>query len=391
MRVGKSIISRIRDVAQEGTFYVTDLRQVRKLYAAWTTTFPFIRPHYAIKCNPDSAIIHELARLGASFDCASLNEIKLLLTRHRVKSDQIIFANPAKIPQHMQYASQQGVHLTTFDSVAELEKIAKWYPEARCLLRFRVENPEAKCNLGAKYGATSEEIADLLNAAKQFRTKMVGVAFHIGSGGRSYDNVMNEAMTIARDILEAAAREGVCIEKKPIIDIGGGFTPDYLENGEVSMKRLQKSILGSIETIFPCHKNEIEFIAEPGRFFAESSVGIYTPVYSKRIRQGKQEYWIMEGMYGAFNCIIYDHQIPSYYPLRSPKLPLLESVQPSQPATIWGPTCDSFDRVFDDAQLPSDLRIGDYIFFPHAGAYTLAGACDFNGIAFTRPKKYIIR
>lgn len=40
-------------------------------------------------------------------------------------------------------------------------------------------------------------------------------------------------------------------------------------------------------------------------------------------------------------------------------------------------------------QLPL-LRNGDWLCFPNAGAYTVAAACDFNGIAATQPKLFYV-
>jgi diaminopimelate decarboxylase len=34
-------------------------------------SLPRVQPHYAVKCNPNAAIIATLAAAGASFDCAS--------------------------------------------------------------------------------------------------------------------------------------------------------------------------------------------------------------------------------------------------------------------------------------------------------------------------------
>lgn len=76
--------------------------------------------------------------------------------------------------------------------------------------------------------------------------------------------------------------------------------------------------------------------------------------------------------------------------LRSPCLPALVGGQvPSFTSTIWGPTCDSADVVYKDVALPL-LRNGDWLAFPNAGAYTVAGACDFNGIAMTAPAKFYL-
>jgi ornithine decarboxylase len=46
---------------------------------------------------------------------------------------------------------------------------------------------------------------------------------------------------------------------------------------------------------------------------------------------------------------------------------------------IGGPTCDSIDIVLRDEELPGDLREGDFIYLPSAGAYTTAYASQFNG------------
>jgi hypothetical protein len=78
--------------------------------------------------------------------------------------------------------------------------------------------------------------------------------------------------------------------------------------------------------------------------------------------------------------------------LRSPLLPVVDEDK-QQPATfestLWGPTCDSADYVYKDVQLP-ELRNGDWLMFANSGAYTVAGACDFNGIAMTQPNKFFI-
>ncbi|PNH12266.1 Ornithine decarboxylase [Tetrabaena socialis] len=110
-----------------------------------------------------------------------------------------------------------------------------------------------------------------------------------------------------------------------------------------------------------------------------------------------KDYWLTDGLYGSFNCIVYDGQNPEYRIVRSPLLPPHEpSSGPSTPAgersfcsTLWGPTCDSADVIYKDVMLPA-LRNGDWLQWPLAGAYTVAGACDFNGIEFTHPCKVYV-
>jgi ornithine decarboxylase len=121
----------------------------------------------------------------------------------------------------------------------------------------------------------------------------------------------------------------------------------------------------------------------------------------------RKDYWLTDGLYGSFNCILYDGQTPSYRVLRSPLLPKLElgaGVASSAPtaaasrsrpgqatfaSTLWGPTCDSADVIYKDVPLPC-LRVGDWLQWPNAGAYTVAGACDFNGLEATRPRTFYV-
>jgi ornithine decarboxylase len=76
--------------------------------------------------------------------------------------------------------------------------------------------------------------------------------------------------------------------------------------------------------------------------------------------------------------------------LRSPMLaPIAAGAAPVYTSTLWGPTCDSADCVYKDVPLPL-LRNGDWLCFPNAGAYTVAGACDFNGIGMTTPRLFYV-
>lgn len=64
------------------------------------------------------------------------------------------------------YAAEHGVEYTTFDCASELEKIAARYPAFKCVLRIRCDDPEAKINLGLKYGADLNDVPELLAMAK---------------------------------------------------------------------------------------------------------------------------------------------------------------------------------------------------------------------------------
>lgn len=90
-----------------------------------------------------------------------------------------------------------------------------------------------------------------------------------------------------------------------------------------------------------------------------------------------REYWIPDGLYGSMNSLLYDHA-----ELTSHMLGTGGKSSPGNltyPSTVFGPSCDGLDVVLKDYPLP-EMEYGDWIVFPSMGAYTLAGACDFNGM-----------
>ena len=52
---------------------------------------------------------------------------------------------------------------------------------------------------------------------------------------------------------------------------------------------------------------------------------------------------------------------------------------PRRPRVVFGPTCDSLDRLPDGLPLPDDCATGDYVLFPGLGAYSSAMSTQFNG------------
>jgi ornithine decarboxylase len=75
----------------------------------------------------------------------------------------------------------------TFDSLEELHKIKAHFPEAECVVRIAVLVTDALYNLSEKFGVTMEEIPEILKTGKKLNLKIVGVAFHVGSGGVTFE------------------------------------------------------------------------------------------------------------------------------------------------------------------------------------------------------------
>jgi len=117
----------------------------------------------------------------------------------------------------------------TFDSIEELHKIKAHFPEAECVVRIAVKVTNARYNLSEKFGVTMEEIPEILEVGKKINLKIVGVAFHVGSGGVTFESYRISILN-ARRIFDMSERMGL---KMSLLDIGGGFTminPDPASN-----------------------------------------------------------------------------------------------------------------------------------------------------------------
>lgn len=95
--------------------------------------------------------------------------------------------------------------------------------------------------------------------------------------------------------------------------------------------------------------------------------------------------YVNDGVYGAFNCILFDHQAPQPHVLTLKGLPY-KPTSPSQQqlASIWGPTCDSIDCVSKGVVLPCGIQVGDWLGFENMGAYTVCAASQFNGFEVSK-------
>lgn len=212
-----------------------------------------------------------------------------------------------------------------------------------------------------------------------------------------------------------------------LLDIGGGFTSAFVGvAGAVSeFPSNFQSVAAAIDRLFPVAEYPaLRCISEPGRYFAGPAVTIATMVYGKResespvgaatapeashVKDVAFDYWITDGVYGNFNNIIYDWAVPEAFPLRitmaaggggggggehSPDLGggdvFATKNERKHKSTVFGPTCDSVDVVMKGVHMP-ELQNGDWLLFTDSGAYSRAGACDFNGIAATTCRTFYV-
>jgi ornithine decarboxylase len=366
----------------EQAFYVIDLGELTAAVTKWHNLLPMIKPYYAIKCNPNPVILEALAALDINFDCASENEIKTIIEITKDPT-RIIFANPCKMSSQIRYARANDVDLMTFDCEEELYKIKLYHPYAKLILRLAVDDSKSVCKFNKKFGCKLAQVQELLVIAKTLKLKIYGFSFHVGSNCSSAD-VFYEAIGECKKAIQIA--NGLEIHPK-LLDFGGGFPGT--DDKKVTFDQIAEKMNAAINDFFPKYEEDgLEFIAEPGRYFAQRTHTLVMNVIGKKIVSAEKEedktivYYLNDGVYGSFNCIFFDHEHPTI-------LPFNERDGKQYKSLLWGPTCDSIDMISENVMLP-ELAIGEWVYVENFGAYTAAASSSFNGFR-TNTYKYILR
>ena len=373
----------LEDNRSEQAFYVVDLGEIVRSVLQWKTLLPMVKPYYAIKCNPNPVMLEALASFGVNFDCASEAEIKTVIeiTRDPMR---IIFANPCKMSSQIRYARANDVDLMTFDSEEELYKVKLFHPYAKLVMRLAVDDSKSICKFNKKFGCTIAQVNDLLVIAKTLKLNVMGFSFHVGSNCGSADTFFDALRTVKAAVNMAKALD----IQTTMIDIGGGFRGvDSNVSGSVTFEEITIKIKEGIAEFFPDHEEQgLEFIAEPGRYFAQRTHTLVMNVISKKMIMDNDEktlvYYLNDGIYGSFNCIMFDHEKPTI-------LPFNERNEKQFRSRLFGPTCDSIDMISEDVMLP-ELATGEWVYSENMGAYTVAATSNFNGFR-TNLFRYILR
>lgn len=188
---------------------VLSLTEIERNYRQLRQYLPQVRVHYAIKANPDRHILERMISLGSSFDVASDGEIRLLRDLG-VPGSRMIYANPVKPPRGLEACREAGVRAMTFDSAAEIAKIAVALPGATVLVRLCIDNRSAHVDLNRKFGCRPEQAVELLLQAKAAGLDAAGIAFHVGSQTTQSDPYLRALDTARVSLTKRRPRDSPC-------------------------------------------------------------------------------------------------------------------------------------------------------------------------------------
>lgn len=323
---------------------------------------------FAVKANPNLAILNLFARLGAGFDIVSGGELARVLAAGG-DPKKVVFSGVGKTEAEMQVALNAGIFCFNVESASELKRLNQVALSMGKIapVSLRVNpNVDAKTHpyistglKNNKFGVAYEEALGIYEqAASMPGIAIHGVDCHIGSQITELSPFL-DAFDRVLALVDALAARGIAVQH---IDAGGGIGIAY--QGEtppefsVYAAAMRAKIAG----------RDIKLVFEPGRALVGNAGVLLTKVEYLKHTEAKNFAIVDAAMNDLMRPALYDayHDIQAVSP-REGEVTNYE---------IVGPVCETGDFLGHDRRL--NLQEGDVLAIMSAGAYGMSMASNYN-------------
>ena len=327
---------------------------------------------YAVKANPNLAILNLFAKLGAGFDIVSGGELARVLAAGG-DPGKVVFSGVGKTAAEMRAALQAGIFCFNVESAAELERLNTVAGELgkRAPVSLRVNpNVDAKTHpyistglKNNKFGVAYEEALALYQrAAAMPNIDIHGVDCHIGSQLTELSPFM-DALDRVLALVEQMENAGIHLRH---LDIGGGIGIRYADETPPDFADYSRAILDKLAG------RNVKLVMEPGRALVGNAGLLLTTVEYLKHGESKN--------FAIVDAAMNDMMRPALYDAWHDILPVQPRPGAAQVYEIVGPVCESGDFLGHDRDLA--LQPGDLLAILSAGAYGMSMSSNYN----TRPR-----
>lgn len=374
---------RLTDIADrfDTPAYVLDEDEVRTRCRTYRAAFPHTDVLYAAKAFLSRAMVRWIEEEGLGLDVCSAGELELAHAAGFPPERMVQHGN-AKSPRDLETALRLGVGRIVVDSPSEIARIAALVgPRGRQKVMVRVVpgvsagghekirtgTDNQKFDLSLTDGSAQHAVARVLG---QSQLELTGLHCHIGS---QISDVRPYLVAVRRMVgLMARIRNshGTTFAE---LDMGGGHGIAYRPGDPaLDLTSLARRLRAELTASCAAARLPVPaLLIEPGRAIAgPAGVALYRVLAVKHT--GKTVFVAVDGGMS-------DNPRPALYGARyAPRLisgrPAAEPVS----ATVVGRHCEAGDVLAADVPLPGDVRPGDLLAVPVAGAYQLSMASGYN-------------
>jgi diaminopimelate decarboxylase len=331
-------------------------------------------PHlvcYAVKANPNLALLNLLARLGSGFDIVSGGELARVIAAGG-DPGKIVFSGVGKTTAEMHRGLELGIHCFNVESTSELDHLDAAARQAgkRAPVSIRVNpdvdpgtHPYISTGLKeTKFGVALDDALPLYRrAAGLANVEVRGIDMHIGSQIEGLDPHLEAAAKMLA-LVDRLSAEGIRLEH---IDLGGGIGIRYRDEETVDPNQYALAIrrlLGS---------RPLKLLFEPGRFLVGNAGVLLTRV--SYLKPGPLR------NFAVVDAAMNDLLRPALYDAWHDVRPVVPRTLAEQSWQVVGPVCESADFLARDRMLA--LVEGDLLAILSAGAYAMAMSSNYNSRA----------
>ncbi|MFZ1546219.1 MAG: diaminopimelate decarboxylase [Candidatus Nitrotoga sp.] len=327
---------------------------------------------YAVKANPNIAILNLFAKLGAGFDIVSGGELQRVLAAGGA-ANKVVFSGVGKTVAEMQLALESGILCFNVESEAELTRLNEVAGQINKVASVSLRvNPDVDAKTHPyistglkqnKFGvAYTEALALYRKASGLPHLRVVGMDCHIGSQLTELSPFIaaTEKMLV---LVNALASEGIHLEH---LDMGGGLGICYQDETPPAIADYAHALLSALRG-----RSE-KIIIEPGRVLVGNAGVLLTKI--EYIKHGEEK------NFAIVDAAMNDLMRPALYDAYHHIQPVQLSDAPVQQYEVVGPVCETGDFLGNARKLA--ISQGDLVAVMSAGAYGMSMSSNYN----TRPR-----
>ena len=323
---------------------------------------------YAVKANPNLAILNVFARLGAGFDIVSGGELQRVLAAGGV-ANKVVFSGVGKTAAEMRLALMAGILCFNVESEAELMRLNEVAGQMDKIapVSLRV-NPDVDAKTHpyistglkqSKFGVAYSSALALYRLADDMpHVRVTGMDCHIGSQLTELSPFIAAAEKILA-LVDALASDGIQLEH---LDLGGGLGIRYNDEAAPSIAEYANALLGAL-----AGRRE-KIILEPGRVLVGNAGLLLTKV--EYLKHGEEKH------FAIVDAAMNDLMRPALYDAYHGILPVHKSDIPMLQYELVGPVCETGDFLGHARQLA--ISEGDLLAVMSAGAYGMSMSSNYN-------------
>jgi diaminopimelate decarboxylase len=330
---------------------------------------------FAVKANPNAAVLATLAKLGLGADVVSAGELLRALAAG-IPANRIVFSGVGKTADEMRIALEKGIYQFNLESEPEAEMLSQVALSLgrKAPVAYRI-NPDVDAGTHAKISTGKSEnkfgipydraLASYAAARDLPGLDVQGVAVHIGS--QLTDLKPLEAAFVKVGALIASLREaGHDIRTA---DLGGGLGVPYDPSQPLPPSPAEYGAMVTRVT----QGWDVRLMFEPGRLIVGNAGVLLSQVV--RVKQGAQAPFVIVD--AAMNDLLRPSLYDAWHDIRA--------VHPKgdrAAANVVGPVCETGDTFAMHRDMDV-VAAGDLVAFMTAGAYGATMASTYNSRALT--------